>query len=677
MEGAIPMSGFSLKFFTSVKTSLCIGWLLLGVSIVSAAEIDIRGMKSKGEREVLMLLGGRLNYIRKKEASAWRANDAAFMVQDVLRNDGYFEVAVRGVIESPEKIVLIVDEGQRLSLGTVTVIGDGDLEELKKTFTTPFRSSTPFGAGTPPFRADDANKGVEFVRRLLMSQGYWSAEVSMRKQNVDKQTGLVDMVIAVDEGPRFKIGRPTVVSADGRGVKRAATTWQPFVGQWASTENVNGLRVAMERAFTSRGYPDAEINMTRRLGISTFSPDFVIDLGTRVKLLNVKTEGLVRTKPERVEQIMGSIEGDWYNQAAMNKKVKNLLGTGAFQSVRIETYEVARKRIDATLHFQEARAKEISFAAGASSFDGPLFRASYTDRNFRGALRGFSVGTEVSARGILGELKLTDPWWLGTEILRTHRLYSLIKDYEGYTTYEAGIETSWKYELTDHYSMVFLLGYSYVSVLDEGLPNALLGETGYSHTRASFTQKWDYLDSPILPKSGWHFSIPIQIGAAIGGETNSYMKLGLDGGWYIPINDTYQLGIGGFAQWVSPSNDIQDLPVDLRVFNGGVRSVRSFPDRELGPSFGGDPYGGDFSWAVNTELSRSITGPLRALAFFDAGGVTGDYIPPKQGGLELAVGLGLRVDLPIGPMRLEYGHNLTQDSGEPSGTWHFAIGATF
>jgi outer membrane protein insertion porin family len=45
--------------------------------------------------------------------------------------------------------------------------------------------------------------------------------------------------------------------------------------------------------------------------------------------------------------------------------------------------------------------------------------------------------------------------------------------------------------------------------------------------------------------------------------------------------------------------------------------------------------------------------------------------------VEVAAGLGLRLDLPIGPVRLEYGHNMTQGRGEPGGTWHFAIGTTF
>ena len=43
----------------------------------------------------------------------------------------------------------------------------------------------------------------------------------------------------------------------------------------------------------------------------------------------------------------------------------------------------------------------------------------------------------------------------------------------------------------------------------------------------------------------------------------------------------------------------------------------------------------------------------------------------------MAIGLGLRLDLPIGPVRLEYGYNLTRDTGEPIGTIQFAIGMTF
>lgn len=662
-----------------VKVPMKSLFLILAFSGVVSAEtqIDIRGMTSKSEREVLQLMGDRLVYVRSKPASPWRAADAAFLVTQILSNDGYNDVRVTPRIEAPDRIALIVEEGSRLALGNVKITGEGDAKQLAKLYAQPAEKDTPFGAGSPPFREEDVETGLRYIEQQLQSEGYWNADATLSERLTDNESGKVHVTINVVRGDRFKIANPSVFSPDGRGVKRAATTWEPFIGGWATTEQVNGMRAAMEEAFISRGYPDAKIQMVTALGKATYQPTFSIDLGVRVRLLEVHTEGLVKTKTKRVNRIMEPLEDEWYDQAAMNNKVKRLLATGAFESVRVDTYEVSTKRIDATLHFQEARAKEVTLAGGFETFNGPLFRAGYIDRNFRGSLKGFSAGMELSGRGALGEVKLTDPWWRGTETAQTLRLYSLVRAYEGYTSLEGGLESGWKWEPSPRRRMDLTLGYSFVAVTEEDLPVNLLGETDYGHLRIAFTHTWDHRDSKILPKSGWHLSVPVQLGAAIGDDTQTYAKIGVDGGIYFPLNDTYHLGIGGFANWVFPSEDIRSLPVDLRVFNGGPRSVRSYPERELGPSFAGDPYGGDLSWVINAELSRNITGSLRAVAFVDAGAVTGNYTGIREGGVELAAGLGLRLDLPIGPVRLEYGHNLTKDTGEPSGTLHFAIGATF
>ena len=654
-----------------------VGALALSGVALAETRIEIRGMTSKSEREVLQLMGDRLVYVREKSASPWRAADAAFLLTEILRNDGYNDVKVTPKVVATDRIALIVDEGARLSLGKVTVTGEGDAKQLAKLYALPAQKDMPFGAGAPAFQEEDAEAGLGYIEQQLHSEGYWNADAILSDRVADPKSGRVDVTITVDRGARFKIAKPTVSSPDGRGVKRAATTWEPFIGEWATTEKINGLRAAMEEAFISRGYPDAKIRMEGTLGKSTYQPAFFIDLGTRVRLLEVHAEGLELTQPQRVKRIMQPLEGEWYDQAAMNAKVKRLLATGAFESVQVETYEVSSKRIDATLRFHEAKAREISLAAGAETFYGPLFRAGYIDRNFRGSLKGFSAGMEFSGRGALGEVKLTDPWWRGTDTAHSLRLYSLVKAYEGYSSFESGFESAWKWQPSKRRHMELLLGYSFLTVSEDGLPSSLLGETDYNHVRVAFTHTWDHRDSVILPKSGWHFGIPVQVGAAIGDTMETYAKIGMNGGYYLPLGEKHLLGIGGFANWVFPSEDIQSLPVDLRVFNGGARSVRSFPERELGPSFGGDPYGGDFSWCVNTELSRAVSGPLTAVAFVDAGAVTGNYTGIREGGLELAAGLGLRLDLPIGPVRLEYGHNLTQDLGEPGGTWHFAIGATF
>lgn len=645
-------------------------------SLKGETKIDIRGIESTSNGEILEMLAGRLVYVREKPASAWRANDAAYMVEQILRNDGYPQVEVSGKMVSSDHILLSVKEGMRRSLGSVEVETEGDTETLVKLFKMPFQKRSMMKQGEIPYREDHVTEGLDFVLSQLKSEGYWQASVSLTSNTIDPDTGKVNIKIKVSRGTRFKIATPVVNSPDGRGVKRAATTWDPFVGKWATTETINQLKAAMVEAYISRGYPDAEILMTSRLGNELYYTNFQIELGTRVKLLEVRTEGLEKTKPTRIGKIVQPLVGEWYDEAGMNQTVRDLLATGAYSSVRIETEQVANKRISATLHFEETKAKEIALSAGVGSFDGPLFRSMYTDRNFMGELRAFTAGFEINARGLLGEVKQADPWW-GEDTSRELRWYAMNKSYEGYSTLESGVESRWKWDLDDHFSLVSLLGYSFVNVEQEGLPLGLLGDTDYNHMRIGMMPAWDYRDNAVIPTKGWHLSFPAQLGMAIGEEAQGYLKLGMDGAWYYPINKTYQYGVGGSLHWVIPSGDIQDLPIDLRMFNGGSRSVRSFPERELGPDFGGDPYGGSISWAIQNELSRPIAGPFRLVSFIDAGGLSADYTGFEEGGLELAAGLGLRVDSPIGQIRLEYGHNMTQNRGEPDGAWHFAIGTTF
>ncbi len=259
----------------------------------------------------------------------------------------------------------------------------------------------------------------------------------------------------------------------------------------------------------------------------------------------------------------------------------------------------------------------------------------------------------------------------------TARIYALIYGREGYSTFETGIDGRLTWNVGDHYSLNLLAGASLVNLSSQGLPSAELGETVYTHPKIRFTQSIDYRDSPVLPTRGWHAEFPLEIGAAIGNLSTSYLQAGLTGGWYHKLGKNYQLGIGGEWGVIIPSGDAKDMPIDLRLFNGGARSVRSFPERELGPQTHGYPTGGDAMWNANVEVARNLTGSVAAVAFVDAGALAGNYDELTSADIEVAVGLGLRLNLPIGPVRLEYGYNLTRDLSEPVGTLHFAIGFAY
>jgi outer membrane protein insertion porin family len=664
-----------------MKTWLHMLVLLVAVSTAAAeTRVRVTGMRSKSEAQVLDLMGGRLAHVQESPASPALADDAAFILRRLLRNDGYMVAEVNWRITGKNEITLTVSEGMRQSLGKVTVTGAGNSEDTRRferLYASPAEKNRPFGLGDPPFREEDVDKGLSFILQELNARGHWNAEVAITRRQMNPNTGAIDLDIAVQPGPLYRIGTPRVTSVDGRGVKLTGGAVSPFAGRPATTGQLNAMRLAAEELAVSRGYPNAVIFMGRALEGVEFIPEFQVDLGQRVRLNDLRFTGLEITQPGRLEQRLGWMRGDWYDEALMNKRLREFLGTGAFESARIETTPAGHRLVDATLHFEETRAREVSVAVGYGSYDEFLARVTYANRNFLGRLWGLSSGIQVGSRGLLGDVRVTNPWVRGRDISATARVFALVYDREGYRTYEAGGSLGMNWKPADHYSLDLTATLSAANLTSDGLPKAELGETVYAHPRLRLTQKLDHRDSSVLPKSGWHLEWPLEIGAALGDSATTYLMAGLSGGWYGDLGRKYEIGIGGAWQMLVPSGDSSDLPIDLRLFNGGPRSVRSFPERELGSSVKGYPTGGESIWHVNTEIIRKITDSFKAVAFVDAGALSRHYEDFASADIEVAAGLGLRFDLPIGPVRLEYGYNLTRDSGEPVGTLHFAIGMAY
>ena len=82
-------------------------------------------------------------------------------------------------------------------------------------------------------------------------------------------------------------------------------------------------------------------------------------------------------------------------------------------------------------------------------------------------------------------------------------------------------------------------------------------------------------------------------------------------------------GFRGEGQWIRPYGDTRTPPIFERVFLGGEYSVRGFDIRSIGPR---DPItgivtGGNKSLLFNGEFYINVGGPVRVLAFYDAGQV--------------------------------------------------------
>ncbi len=101
--------------------------------------------------------------------------------------------------------------------------------------------------------------------------------------------------------------------------------------------------------------------------------------------------------------------------------------------------------------------------------------------------------------------------------------------------------------------------------------------------------------------------------------------------------------------------DGQRVAIFDRLFLGGANNLRGFNYRDVGPKdVNGEPLGGKTLARATVELTFPIIEKVRAAVFYDIG-----FVEPRSfnpGGRAASdVGVGLRLDLPIGPLRLDYG----------------------
>ena len=105
--------------------------------------------------------------------------------------------------------------------------------------------------------------------------------------------------------------------------------------------------------------------------------------------------------------------------------------------------------------------------------------------------------------------------------------------------------------------------------------------------------------------------------------------------------------------------------------------MRGYREGEASPlDQAGDQIGAETYSMFNLELEQRVFSRFSAIVFLDSVVHARDDFTGETEWLH-SVGLGLRYQTAIGPVRLEYGHNLNPRREDPAGTLHFSIGFPF
>jgi outer membrane protein assembly factor BamA len=258
------------------------------------------------------------------------------------------------------------------------------------------------------------------------------------------------------------------------------------------------------------------------------------------------------------------------------------------------------------------------------------------------------------------------------------RLYGESEEWYRYNVLETGLRSQISKNLNKYLTAAVFVQGKEVSTTDEGIATADLGQTKYFVSSAGASLTLDTRSPDKLnPRSGWIGDIIGEIASSSLGSTIQFTRATGRLTYYFPVTANTLLALGARAGWMTPlSGDAFNIPIEERFFNGGSTSVRSFPERRLGPTdYHGYTIVGDTFMTYNAEYQFPIYGGVIGAAFIDAGSVgetSGDTGPMRFG-----VGPGLRYASPVGPLRIDVGFNPDRRPGERHMMIQISVGMAF
>jgi outer membrane protein insertion porin family len=211
----------------------------------------------------------------------------------------------------------------------------------------------------------------------------------------------------------------------------------------------------------------------------------------------------------------------------------------------------------------------------------------------------------------------------------------------------------------------------------------------YSGITSSFTPSYGYdsRDDPFDPSRGLSLFSRLRFAGGFLGGDFYYWRPEIGVAWFKPIRRRFIFAANFEGGLIKPFSG-REIPVYDRYRMGGERSLRGIqylsvlPRTKDGDYFTdayGVEVGGDRYVQLNLEYQIKLGGPLKFIFFSDAGNTWHEKQGWELSLMRYTAGAELRVFLPIfqAPLRFIYGINLKPFKGEDKSDFQFSIGTTF
>ncbi|HCC20494.1 MAG TPA: outer membrane protein assembly factor BamA [Verrucomicrobiales bacterium] len=613
-------------------------------------------------------------------------SDAAILsarrnIQDHYRGFGFADVGVSHRIQkTPDvagtaELMFMIQEGALAEVRKIRFIGneaydDKLLEKEMKTNEKGFFSFLTKSGRIDPEKLDnDLDNVLDYYR----DRGYLRVSATLQRAPVGD--GRVDLIITIREEAKYTVGNVGF----GKMTVFQASELMPSLtlnsGDGYAVSKMRDDITMIRKYYGSRGYADAAVTPDiRNISPTSVSITYRIVEGRRYLVGRVTIEGNDKTQDRVIRRELPLKPGDNMNTVELETSRKRLQNMNYFNQVQATASpsDQAGYR-DINILVNEKKTGSISFGIGFSSVDSIVGYINLEQTNFditnwgrfTGAGQRFNTRIQLGSERTDFRLSWQEPWFMGQRLaLGTEFFYRDAQYYSSeYEQSQHGFALSLRKPLGKR---SYLRGEYRIEKIGIEVDSATLALAGpesmfnredgdYVRSALSLNYVYDSRDSNKLPRRGHKIDLGVSFaGGIVGGDVDVFVVSGSGSKHWSLWGDSI-LNVKGAFNVADTHGDSKFVPIFDRQHLGGPHSLRGFENRNVGPrdAATGEVLGGNTSAFASVEYTFPLIERVRGALFYDVGVVNASS---WSFGSDIYhdAGFGLRLNLPFGPLAIDY-----------------------
>lgn len=621
-------------------------------------------------------------------------------IQKAYRTKGFYlvEVSPEYIKRDQNRIDVIykIVEGPKTLIEKINFIGNKMFSDaqLETVISSKEDKWWKFLSANDAYDPDRMEFDKEILRRFYLERGY--ADFSMQDPIAElkrDKTGFI-LTYTINEGVKYSFGNIDINVADTSldlDVKKLRALIDIEKNETYSNVQIEKNIDRLVEELSNQGYAFVEVIPMIRKNKDTKQISLTFDLkpGAKIYVNRINIEGNTRTQDNVIRRQMRLEEGDALQLNKLKRSKDRLTYLDYFSKVEVTPEQTNNPdKLDLNVKVEEQSTGEFNIGAGVSSYEGVLATLDIKENNFLGKGQQVDFGFALSSKRKDFNLGITDPWFMGRELLAGVDIYSKQTSYDDESSYdEATLGTGFRLgfpinEFTKN-TVRFTIENKKVEDVSSTASQFIKDLEGDRNKFAiSNTYSIDTRDSKLIPTKGYNTSFTTEY-AGFGGDI-SYIKNILRASYNYAITEDYVLTVAGRTGYIWDINDETPITENFRM---GGSTLRGFANSGIGPRDKStkDSLGGKFMVGHNVEMRYPIPGMqdtgVNGLLFWDGGLVTSlddpNNLADDDKVYRQSIGTGIFWRSPLGPLRFELGLPIVSAAEDEKEVFSFSFGTRF